>query len=500
MIRSAGILMSVSSLPSPYGIGTMGKDAREFIDFLAEAGQTYWQMLPLGPTGFGNSPYQSLSSFAGNPYLIDLDELAEEGLLKQEEIDAVEWQKKADKTDYGILYENRCKVLRKAADRLPLIHPEDYLSFIRRESSWLRDYAVFMAIKMDRKGETWLKWPKELRIHTSNEVREEAVRLKDEVIFWQRVQYFFYTQAEKMKKYANDKGIQIIGDLPFYAASDSIDAWSHPEQFEIDSNYEMTFVSGMAPDGGNPKGQKWGNPLFAWDRMRNEGYRWWIGRAAHQMRFCDVLRIDHFQGYESYFAVPAKEEDAVNGHWRKGPGLEIFRRLQESIGHKQMIVEDLGVLTPEFLNMVKESGFPGMRILEYAFDPYDPGSIYMPFQYERNTVVYTGTHDNDTVEGWRKDPANKARINRAVKYLGLNKEEGFVNGILRAAYASVSDLAIIQTQDILGLGSEGRMNDPSGSIEPWTWRMEKNALTKTHAAQLKEMMMLYCRNNWNAKV
>lgn len=491
--------MSVSSLPSKYGIGTMGEEARKFVDFLADAGQTYWQILPLGPTGFGNSPYQSLSSFAGNPYLIDLDELVKEGLLKEEEVNAVKWQKKEDLVDYGIMYENRFAVLRTAADRLPLVHPEQYLEFVRKESSWLRDYAVFMAIKTDRKGETWLKWPRELRIHTSEEVRREAERLKDEVLFWQRIQYFFFTQAEKMKKYANDRGIQIIGDLPFYAASDSIDAWSHPEQFEIDGSYEMTYVSGMAPGPGSPKGQKWGNPLFAWEKMRNEGYRWWIARAAHQMRFCDVLRIDHFQGYDSYFAVPAKDDDAVNGHWRSGPGLDIFRRLQDSIGHKQMIVEDLGHLTPEFMKMVKDSGFPGMRILEYAFDPNDPGSIYMPFQYEKNTVVYIGTHDNDTAEGWRADPANKNRIARAKQYLGLNEEEGFGAGMLRAAYSSVSDLAVIQMQDILGLGSEARMNDPAGSDRNWAWRMKKDSLKKETAGKLKEMMLLYCRNNWNVK-
>lgn len=498
MIRSAGVLMAVSSLPSPYGIGTMGKEAREFIDFLADAGQTYWQILPLGPTGYGNSPYQSLSSFAGNPYLIDLDELAEDGLLKPEEIKAVKWQKKADHADYGILYENRFDILRKAADRLPLVHPQEYLAFIRKEAEWLKDYAVFMAIKTERKGETWLKWPKELRIHNSQEVRDEAERLKEDVVFWMRIQYFFYTQAAAMKKYANDRGIQIIGDLPFYAASDSIDAWSHPEQFEIDSNYEMTFVSGMAPDGGSPKGQKWGNPLFAWDRMRNEDYRWWISRAVHQTRFCDVLRIDHFQGYESYFAVPAKDEDASNGHWRKGPGLDIFRRLEQNIPGKQMIVEDLGVLTHEFLNMVRESGYPGMRILEYAFDPNDPGSIYMPFQYEKNTVVYTGTHDNDTLEGWRSDPVNSKRIERAAKYFGID-EKDIAEGMIRAAYASTSDLAVIQMQDILGLGSEARMNDPSGSIQPWTWRMKKTDLKKGTAEKLKEMMLLYCRNNWNIK-
>ena len=497
MIRSAGILLPVTALPSPYGIGTMGKDAREFIDFLAEAGQTYWQILPLGPTGFGNSPYQALSSYAGNIYLIDLDRLIDTRLLKKTEVSKIKWGKKPDAVDYGILYNERMKVLRKATRRLAALHPQEYLDFLRQESGWLRDYAVFMAIKQDQKGAAWQTWPKELRDARSEAVRNEAYRLREDVMFWQRVQFLFFRQLKDMKEYANRRGIQIIGDLPFYIAADSIDVWAHPEQFEIDGEHQLTFVSGFGPDNAHPDGQKWGNPLFNWDLMRSQNYSWWLERAAFTAKYCDVLRIDHFQGYLSYYAVPAKDENARNGQWRRGPGLEVFRKLEERIGKKQIIVEDLGQLTPEFLDMVAQSGYPGMRIMEYAFDPNDPGSLYTPFQYPKNSVVYTGTHDNDTLQGWLDNPDNKARIERAKKYLGLNKEEGYADGVLRGVYASASDLAIVQMQDLLGLGSAARTNDPSGKSVPWTWRCLPGSFNKKTAAVLKEKMLLYCRNNWS---
>ena len=498
MIRSAGILLSFTSLPSPYGIGTMGKDARDFVDFLAEAGQTFWQILPIGPTGYGNSPYQALSSYAGNPYLIDLDELVRDGLLKKSEITSVKWEKKPDHVDYGILYNERYKVLRKAADRLPLIHPQEYIDFIQKENSWLKDYAVFMAIKNDQKGKPWTQWPENLRRHEYEAVRNEAERLKEEVLFQERMQYLFFKQYNALKKYANAKGIQIIGDLPYYIASDSADVWAHPEHFEMDGDHRMTFVSGMAPDGGNPGGQKWGNPLIAWDRLRNDGYSWWISRVEFQTRLYDALRIDHFQGYASYYAVPAEDPDASRGHWRKGPGVEVFRRMEEKIGKRQLILEDLGILTQELKDLVKESTFPGMRIMQYAFDPNDPGSYYMPFQYIQNSVVYTGTHDNDTLRGWKTDRNNKGRIDRCKAYLNISSDKDFTWGVLSAVYGTVSDLAIVQMQDLLELGSEARMNDPSGKTPAWTWRCLPGSFDKKLSAKLKEKMLLYCRNNWRA--
>ena len=499
MIRSAGVLMPVTSLPSPYGVGTLGKAAIDFIDFLADAGQTYWQILPLGPTGYGNSPYQALSSYAGSTYLIDLDELVEDGLLNKEEITSVKWQKKADAVDYGLLYNERNKVLRKAADRLCFVHPQEYFEFLEREKAWIRDYAVFMAIKTDQKGEPWQKWPQQLRRHDSAETAAKAYELADEVIFWQRVQYLFFRQLMKVKKYATERGIKIIGDLPFYIAADSIDVWSHPEVFEMDHNNNLLYVSGFGPDGAHPKGQKWGNPLINWDYLRNTDYEWWIDRVAFLSRIVDVIRIDHFQGYLSYFAVPANDPDASNGHWRQGPGLDVFRRMEQKLGGKQLILEDLGQLTDELKAAVKESGQPGMKILQYAFDPNDPGGYYMPFQYEKNSVAYTGTHDNDTLCGWKKAKENKGRIERASEYLGLNKEEGFTWGMLRALYSCQSDLAMVQMQDLLELGSEARFNDPSGKHTPWTWRALPGCFDPEISAKLSEKMKLYCRYNWNIR-
>lgn len=488
MKRSAGVLMHVSSLPSPFGIGTLGKEAYKFIDFLGDAGQTYWQMLPLGPTGYGNSPYQSLSSFAGNPYLIDLDLLCEDGLLKKEEIDAYDWGNDATHVDYGKLYENRYSVLKKACNRLSNKYQKEYLDFIQEEKSWLKDYAIFMAIKQDRNGQSWIEWPQELRNHLSNEVKEEAYRLYDSVMFYVRIQFLFYQQLKALKKYANEKGIQIIGDLPFYIASDSSDVWVNPEQFCIDkTNYQMLEVSGM------PNGQKWGNPLFDWNQMEKDNYAWWIKRVEHLQQGCNVIRIDHFQGYHSYYAIPVDGE-SKDGHWVKGPGLKPFQKLEEVCGKVDIIVEDLGYLNDEFKQMIKESGYPGMRILEYAFEETDPYSLYMPFNHEKNSVVYTGTHDNHTILSWSK--CEKKRAQRMCEYLGGNQND-IVDLMLRCMYASPSNVAIAQMQDWLGLDDTSRMNDPENYQNAWCFRIQKDALTTTLAKKMKRMMLLYARNNWD---
>lgn len=493
MNRCAGVLMHITSLPSPYGIGTMGKEAYAFVDFLKEAGQTYWQILPIGPTGYGNSPYQSLSSYAGNPYLIDLDLLCEEGLLEKEELEDIDWSDDTTLVDYGKQYNNRYKVLRKACNRFVTKDPTEYYAFLKEESSWLKDYAIFMAIKDDRKGESWTNWPKELRNHRSEEVRQEALRLTDSVMFYTRMQYFFFKQLKALKKYANENGIQIIGDLPFYIASDSSDVWVDPEQFVMDENtYQMKEVSGMPCDDANPNGQKWGNPLFDWERMRNDGYTWWINRVKHVLKGCDVLRIDHFQGYHSFYAVP-NEGEAKDGHWVKGPGLEPFHKLEETIGKTKIIVEDLGYLNDEFKQMIKDSGYPGMRILEYAFDKNDTYSLYMPFNHEKNSVVYTGTHDNHTILSWSK--IEKDRCERMCKYLGTDGKD-VVDTMLRCMYASPSDVAISQIQDWLKLDDSSRMNDPSNYQNAWRFRVKKGSLNTTLAKKMKEMMLMYARNNW----
>lgn len=488
MKRSAGVLMHVSSLPSPYGIGTFGKEAYKFIDFLAEAGQTYWQMLPTGQTGYGNSPYQSLSSFAGNPYFIDLDLLCEDGLLEKDEMESYDWGNDATHVDYGKLYENRYLVLKKACNRLHQKYQKEYYEFIQEEKSWVKDYSIFMAIKQDRNGQSWMEWPQELRNHRSHEVQEESYRLYDSVMFYVRIQFLFFLQLKKLKKYANEKGIQIIGDLPFYIAADSSDVWVNPEQFCMDeATYQLKEVSGM------PNGQKWGNPLFDWKQMENDQYAWWIKRVEHLLKGCNVVRIDHFQGYHSYYAIPFDGE-AKDGHWVKGPGLKPFQKLEEVHGKVEIIIEDLGYLSDEFKQLIHESGYPGMRILEYAFEETDPYSLYMPFQHEKNSVVYTGTHDNHTILSWSKE--EKKRAQRMCEYLGGN-EKDVVDLMLRCMYASPSNVAIAQIQDWLGLDDASRMNDPSNYQNAWCFRVKKGVFTSTLAKKFKDMMLLYARNNWD---
>lgn len=489
-MRSAGILLHITSLPSPYGIGTLGKSAYEFVDFLKEAGQTYWQILPTNPTGFGNSPYQPLSSYAGNPYFIDLDMLVEDGLLKKKEITSIKWFKEETKVDFGLLYNNRFKVLKLACDRLEQLHPNDYFEFFEEEKSWLFDYATFMAIKDERNGESWTKWPQELRNHHSHEVKEKAFELKDSVLFYERLQYLFYKQMKKLKKYANDNHIKIIGDLPFYIAQDSSDVWVNPEQFDVDENFTMRYVSGF------PDGQKWGNPLIDWNKQKESGYAWWIDRCKQAFKSCDVLRIDHFQGYHSYYAVPFVGE-SKDGHWVNGPGLEPFHKLEEVLGKKEIIIEDLGNLNDEFKNMIKESGYPGMRILEYAFDPHDPYSLYMPFQHERNSVCYTGTHDNNTIMGWFHDTNEKARIERVKEYLNIKNDKDFNESILKCAYGSVCDICIVQLQDILGLDENYRMNDPQHYESSWTYRCTSKDIKPKLSKSLESLMKLYGRYNWD---
>ncbi len=494
MKRSAGVLMHVSSLPSPYGIGTFGKEAYKFIDFLAEAGQTYWQMLPTGQTGYGNSPYQSLSSFAGNPYFIDLDLLCEDGLLEKDEMESYDWGNDATHVDYGKLYENRYLILKKACNRLHQKYQKEYYEFIQEEKSWVKDYSIFMAIKQDRNGQSWMEWPQELRNHRSHEVQEESYRLYDSVMFYVRIQFLFFLQLKKLKKYANEKGIQIIGDLPFYIAADSSDVWVNPEQFCMDeATYQLKEVSGMPIDGANPKGQKWGNPLFDWKQMENDQYAWWIKRVQHLLKGCNVVRIDHFQGYHSYYAIPFDGE-AKDGHWVKGPGLKPFQKLEEVHGKVEIIIEDLGYLSDEFKQLIHESGYPGMRILEYAFEETDPYSLYMPFQHEKNSVVYTGTHDNHTILSWSKE--EKKRAQRMCEYLGGN-EKDVVDLMLRCMYASPSNVAIAQIQDWLGLDDASRMNDPSNYQNAWCFRVKKGVFTSTLAKKFKDMMLLYARNNWD---
>ncbi len=484
--------MPISSLPSPYGIGTLGAAAREFVDFLVRGGQSCWQILPVGPTSYGDSPYQSFSSFAGNPYFIDLDLLAKDGLLKPAEYRDLPWGDDPGAADYLALYENRFSVLRLACSRLT----EGDLSRLEREggdlSGWLEDYALFMALKQSHGGRPWLEWPEELRLRRPAALERARKELAGEIAFWKAVQYLFFTQWRDLKRCANRRGVSIIGDLPIYVSADSADVWASPEQFQLDPDGRPTEVAGCPPDGFAADGQLWGNPLFDWERMKADGYQWWIRRIAAQFQLFDVLRIDHFRGFDEYYAIPAGDDTARNGRWRPGPGIGFFRAVEAALGPRDIIAEDLGFLTSSVRELLAQTGYPGMKVLEFAFDSRDTGGGYLPHCYTPHCVAYTGTHDNDTILGWMASaPAEDAALAKA--YLRLSKQEGYHWGMMRSAWASVASLAVMQFQDLLGLGSEGRMNTPSTLGGNWRWRALPGSFSPELADRLRREMEVYQR-------
>lgn len=490
-MRTSGILMHISSLPSPYGIGTMGKEARKFVDFLDKAGQTYWQILPICPTSYGDSPYQSFSSFAGNPYFIDLDYLCKDKLLTKKECLSYEWGENPEFVEYGTLYENRFPLLKKAYQRFKKALPDDFADFCEKNSDWLDDYALFMALKDANGGVAWFEWEKDLKLRKPSEIEKAKEEFADDVEFWKMLQYLFFKQWTELKAYANEKGIQIIGDVPIYVAGDSADVWANPGQFYLDENLDPIDVSGCPPDAFSDDGQLWGNPLFRWDAMKKDGYTWWTKRIKAMSELYDVVRIDHFRGFDSYYAIPAKDKTARNGEWREGPGMDLFNTLEKKLGRLNIIVEDLGYLTPSVKQLLKDTGFPGMKLIQFAFDSREE-SDYLPHTYQKNCVVYTGTHDNDTIMGWFKT-APKESVKYAKEYLRLNKEEGYNWGTMKAVWGCVGDMAIVPMQDILGIGSEGRMNTPSTLGINWKWRAVDGQITSALAKKVCKNMEIYCR-------
>lgn len=490
-MRTSGILMHISSLPSPYGIGTMGKEARKFVDFLDKAGQTYWQILPICPTSYGDSPYQSFSSFAGNPYFIDLDYLCKDKLLAKKECLSYEWGGNPEFVEYGTLYENRFPLLKKAYQRFKKALPADFADFCEKNSDWLDDYALFMALKDANGGVAWFEWEKDLKLRKPSAIEKAKEEFADDVEFWKMLQYLFFKQWTELKAYANEKGIQIIGDVPIYVAGDSADVWANPGQFYLDENLDPIDVSGCPPDAFSDDGQLWGNPLFRWDAMKKDGYTWWTKRIKAMSELYDVVRIDHFRGFDSYYAIPAKDKTARNGEWREGPGMDLFNALEKKLGRLNIIVEDLGYLTPSVKQLLKDTGFPGMKLIQFAFDSREE-SDYLPHTYQKNCVVYTGTHDNDTIMGWFKT-APKESVKYAKEYLRLNKEEGYNWGTMKAVWGCVGDMAIVPMQDILGIGSEGRMNTPSTLGMNWKWRAVDGQITSALAKKVCKNMEIYCR-------
>lgn len=491
MERKSGILMHISSLPSPWGIGTFGRAAYAFADFLKAAGQRYWQLLPLGPTSFGDSPYQSFSTFAGNPYFIDLDLLAEDGLLVPEDYQDLDWGSDPGRVDYGKLYASRYQVLRKSFARG---YPRDRVQVeqFRRENLWLDNYALFMALKTHFGMKSWLQWPDEdIRIRKPEAVARYTELLAEDIQFHCYLQFLFFRQWNALRDYLHSQGIEVIGDLPIYVAMDSADVWAEPQFFQLGQGNVPTEVSGVPPDSFSEDGQLWGNPLYDYDRMKADGYGWWIRRVDGARKLFDILRIDHFRGLESYWAVPYGETSAKNGRWRKGPGMDLIGVLQGWFPGIRIIAEDLGYLTPEVRQLVADSGLPGMKVLEFAFDTREP-SNYLPHTYSSNCVCYVGTHDNETILQW-KDQASRKDVTYARRYLGLTSREGFHWGFIRGGMSSVADTFIVQLQDVLGLGAEARMNAPGSMGGNWQWRLDPALLTEDISKKLRTYTELYGR-------
>ena len=490
--RGSGILLHISSLPSNYGIGTFGEEAYKFVDFLKRSGQTYWQILPLGQTSYGDSPYQSFSINAGNPYFIDLDILASEGLLEKEEYINLNWGAEFTKIDYELMYNTRYVVLEKAFKKFNQSEKE-YLKFLEDEKDWIENYAIFMAIKKENNDHSWEEWDEKFRKRDKKTLKKFIEENREKIEFWKFLQYKFYQQWRNLKEYANNSGIKIIGDIPIYVAYDSVDVWKNPEYFQLDENLNMTAVAGCPPDAFSATGQLWGNPLYNWEYMEKTKYKWWIKRLEVATTLYDVVRVDHFRGFESYYSILAGEKTAMNGEWKKGPGMKLFKQVKKELGDLNLIAEDLGYLTEEVMELLRESGYPGMKLMQFAFDSREGGD-YLPHNYTKNSVAYIGTHDNDTALGWILS-ADSNDIEYMRKYLDIYtyNDKDTVWKMICRTMAVVSDTVIIQMQDYLGLGNEARTNIPSTLGGNWCWRMEKNVIDERLIQSMLHITGLYKR-------
>ena len=493
-MRRSGILLPVSSIPSEYGIGTFGKKAYEFVDFLKASGQKLWQILPLGQTGYGDSPYQSFSTFAGNPYFIDLGKLIDGGFLTRVECDACDFGTNPEYVDYEKMYYSRYKLLRKAYDRfLERGRTGDrlYQEFVNKNDYWLQDYALYMAVKDSFGSVCWVEWDEDIRLRKPEAIKEYTEKLSDEIGFYKFQQFIFATQWAALKRYANEKGVQIVGDIPIYVAFDSADTWASPELFQLDEENLPIGVAGCPPDAFSVTGQLWGNPLYAWDYHEKTDFDWWMKRIAYCYELYDIVRIDHFRGFDEYWFVPYGDETAENGHWTKGPGYKLFETMKRRLGDKAVIAEDLGFLTDSVIELVEKTGFPGMKIMEFAFGT-DATNEYLPHNYKPNSIVYTGTHDNETIMGWY-DNAPQPDRTYVDEYLGIKDRSEVNMKFITAAFCSVAETVVIPLQDYLGLGNEARINTPSTLGGNWEWRMKDGVLTKELAATIYKITKNYGR-------
>ncbi len=494
--RSAGILMPISSLPGPYGIGTLGKEAFAFVDFAREMEYSYWQVLPVGPTGYGDSPYQSFSAFAGNPYFIDLPTLIEEGLLSVEDCSDVFWGDKPETVDYGALYMGRREVLHTAYKNSKHQDTKEYKEFCKKNEYWLRDYALFMAIKDSFGGQPWQEWEMSLRCHEEAALSKMEQKLSEEVGYYMFCQFKFDEQWNRLRKYANRKGVAIIGDIPLYMAMDSSDVWAHYDLFELDALRREINIAGVPPDLFSATGQRWGNPLYRWDVMEEQDFDWWRRRMAISASRYDVIRIDHFIGIVNYYSIPAESETAMNGEWKKGPGAKLTKMINEVVGEGKIIAEDLGVVTQPVVDLMEANEYPGMKVLEFALD-CTPDNPYLPHNFtSNNSIAYIGTHDNETLHGCLSGKSDWD-MGRIREYFGIGRQESVEDALIRAAYRTHLHTAIFQMQDLLGLGNEARMNFPSTMGSNWQWRMKKDQYEKINVQKYQTMAWMYRRQNKN---
>ena len=502
--RASGILLHPTSLPGDFGIGDLGDEAYRFVDFLADAKQTYWQVLPLGPTGYGDSPYQCFSAFAGNTHLISPQKLVEEGLLTEDEIS----QKPdfpAERIDFGAVYEWKHWILPKAYERFRMTTSVDlrgkFETFSQQNAAWLDDYALYRAAKAAQNQKAWYEWSEPLRLRHENALNQAREVLQTEILAQKFYQFLFSWQWTELKKYANEKNIKIVGDIPIFVALDSADVWCNPREFKLNEDGSPKVIAGVPPDYFSTTGQLWGNPIYNWERMQAEGFRWWIERVRSTLKTVDVVRVDHFRGFAAAWEVPGGDTTAENGRWVNVPGKELFKTLQNALGELPVMAEDLGVITPDVEELRDSFGFPGMRILQFAFGG-DTANHDLPHNYIRNAVAYTGTHDNDTAVGWFNSQAgagstrDDAQISRehdfCLEYLGCGAEEIHWN-FIRAVWASTADTAMTPMQDLLGLGNEARMNLPASNAGNWQWRFRNDDLSDEIAARLRRLTEIYGR-------
>jgi len=493
MKRASGILLPISSIPSKYGIGAFSKEAYEFVDKLKEAGQSYWQILPLGPTSYGDSPYQSFSTFAGNPYFIDLEALIEEGVLTKEECDACDFGDDESQIDYGKIYNARFDLLHKAYERSEIYKKPEFHRFQQENAFWLDDYALFMAVKKCFGGVAWSEWAQDIRLRWGYSLDYYREKYYFDIEFYKYLQFVFLQQWTKLKAYANKNGIKIIGDIPIYVAFDSADAWANPQLFQFTQENLPAAVAGCPPDAFSATGQLWGNPLYRWDYHKHTGYAWWTQRMAHCYKLYDVVRIDHFRGFDEYYSIPYGDKTAMNGHWEKGPGMELFRTLERNLGKPEVIAEDLGLMTPTVEKLVADSGYPNMKVLEFAFEP-EKETGYLPHDYDKNCVVYTGTHDNDTIISWYQDLKKEQRVFLNTYMDNADTPDDQIHwDMVRLAMMSSADTCIIPIQDYLGLGNEARINHPSTLGCNWKWRLDMKMLTPQLLKRIKDLTAISFR-------